>query len=390
MQNEMIRVLAEIRNELIAFTQELVRIRSYSGQEEAAVRYIADKMKLLGFDEVMIDKMGNVLGRIGAGETVVLFDSHIDTVEVQDEKEWTVPPFSGDVVNGRLYGRGSVDMKGGAAASVYAAVAARRLGLDAGKTILVSCTVFEEDCDGENLKHLFAELQVRPDWYVTCEPSDNKIVTGHKGKAQVSIRTRGLSAHGSAPEKGKNAIYEMAEIIGRAERINEDLMKREGPRSTLVLSKISSLAVSLNAVPHECEIYLDRRMVTGETEAMIRAEMEELIAGKAASWEIGTIRRRSWTGMEIQYEPFHLAWETAKGHALTTACASAYKEVFGKDPEYDYWDFSTNAVTPVAMGIPSIGFGPGVYKLAHCRDENCEIEKIIDACRFYATLISKL
>ena len=379
-----------MENEMIAFTQELVRIRSYSGQEEAVVRCIADRMKALGFDEVTVDSMGNVLGRIGNGKKVVLFDSHIDTVEVQDEEAWAVPPFSGEIVDGRIYGRGSVDMKGGAAASIYAAVIAKKMGLGADKTILVSCTVFEEDCDGENLKHLFRECHVQPDFYITCEPSDNKIVTGHKGKAQVSIRTRGVSAHGSAPEKGKNAIYEMAEIIRRVEDVNRELMKKEGSRATLVLSRISSSAVSLNAVPYECEVYLDRRMVTGETEAMVRAEMDGIIAGKDASWEIGTIRRKSWTGMEISYKPFHLAWETEKNHVLMRTCNDVFREVFDREPEYDYWDFSTNAVTPVSMGIPSIGFGPGVYKLAHCRDENCEVSKILDACRFYTTLIQKL
>ena len=174
------------------------------------------------------------------------------------------------------------------------------------------------------------------------------------------------------------------------EDVNRELMKKEGSRATLVLSRISSSAVSLNAVPYECEIYLDRRMVTGETEAMIRAEMDGIIAGKDASWEIGTIRRKSWTGMEISYKPFHLAWETEKNHVLMRTCNDVFREVFDREPEYDYWDFSTNAVTPVSMGIPSIGFGPGVYKLAHCRDENCEVSKILDACRFYTTLIQKL
>lgn len=380
-----------MKDDLIAFTQELVRIRSYSCQEEEIIRSIAGKMESLGYDEVIIDAMGNVVGRIGTGDQVIMFDSHVDTVEVKDEEEWTVPPFSGDIVEGRLFGRGSVDMKSSVAASVFAGAAAKRCGLDWGKTIYVSCTVLEEDCDGENLKHLFQELDIRPHWMVICEPSDNLITLGHKGKAQVLIKTHGVSAHGSAPEKGKNAVYEMAEIIQRVEALNENLSKKEAPRGTVVLSQISSVSASLNAVPFHCEIYLDRRMVVGETEETVEKEMEQLIEGKEATWEVGTLHRTSWTGLPIAYEPLHPAWEIDLNHPLTKACQSAYEKTFGEAPSrYDYWDFSTNAVTTVAMGIPTIGFGPGEYKLAHMRDENCRVDQIVDACRFYVELIREM
>ncbi|HNN14511.1 MAG TPA: YgeY family selenium metabolism-linked hydrolase [Anaerolineales bacterium] len=381
----------EMQEELIEFAQALVRIKSYSGQEAEVIRFIERKMIALGFDEVKIDAMGNLLGRIGQGGPSILFDSHVDTVEVQDEGEWQIPPFSGEIVDGRLHGRGSVDMKSSAAASVFAAALARRLGLIEGRTVYVSCTVFEEDCDGENLKHLFREFDLRPDYVVICEPSNNIITLGHKGKAQVSIKTHGVSAHGSAPEKGVNAIYEMAEIIRRVEQANLDLMKKGDLRGTLVMSRISSVSASLNAVPSECEVYLDRRTIPGETEEDIRREMDRLVEGKDATWEVGTLFRKSWTGLDIRYEPFHPAWRIDLGHELSQACVAAYREHFGQDPvKFDFWDFSTNAVTPVSMGIPTIGFGPGEYKLAHMRNENIEVSQIVDACGFYARLIGKI
>jgi putative selenium metabolism hydrolase len=381
----------ELKKELIEFTQSLVRIKSLSGQEEEIIKFIERKMPALGYDQVTIDSMGNVLGRIGNGKKSILFDSHVDTVEVKDEDKWDIPPFSGEVVNGRLHGRGSVDMKSGAAASIYAGVLAKKMGFASDKTIYVSSSVFEEDCDGENLKHMFKELKVKPDYVVICEPSGNKIALGHKGKAQVSIKTHGVSAHGSAPEKGVNAIYEMAEIIQRVERTNLELMKKGNPRGTLVMSKISSVSVSLNAVPSECEVYLDRRMIPGETEAAIRQEMDGLIQGKNASWEVGTLHRKSWTGMDIEYEPFHLAWKIDLEHELSKACIATYRESFGNDPtEYEFWDFSTNAVTPVSMGIPTIGFGPGEHKLAHMRNESCDVNQILDACEFYTRVIEKI
>jgi putative selenium metabolism hydrolase len=282
-------------------------------------------------------------------------------------------------------------MKSGAAASIYAGAIAKKLGFDSGKTIYVSCSVLEEDCDGENLKHSFKELNLKPNYVVICEPSDNNIALGHKGKAQISIKTHGISAHGSAPEKGINAIYEMAEIIQRVEKTNAELMKKDGLKGTLVMTRISSTSASLNAVPSECEAYLDRRMVPGETEDAIKKEMDQIIKGKNATWRVGTLYRKSWRGMHIKYEPFHLAWKIDLGHDLTRACIAAYRETFGSEPaEYDFWDFSTNAVTPVSVGIPTIGFGPGEYKLAHMCNESCKVNQIIDASSFYARIIQKI
>jgi putative selenium metabolism hydrolase len=249
----------------------------------------------------------------------------------------------------------------------------------------------EEDCDGENLKHLLRERSLRPDSVVICEPSGNRIALGHKGKAQVAITTHGVSAHGAAPEQGVNAVYSMAEIISRVEQANLALAAAAQPgqpRPTLVLSRIRSTSASLNAVPSACEIYLDRRMIPGESEEAIRAEMDALIAGKDATWAVGVLERTSWTGLPVHYAPFHLAWEIAPDHPLAQACIGAYRAHFGSDPrEFVFWDFSTNAVTPVSLGIPTIGFGPGDYRLAHMRDESCPVQEIIDACGFYARVI---
>jgi putative selenium metabolism hydrolase len=381
----------DIKDDLQAFAQELVRIKSVSGNEEKIVRFVAAKMEALGYDEVVIDGFGNVVGRVGSGEKAIMFDSHVDTVEVKDAELWEVPPFGGEIIDGWLWGRGSVDMKSGAAASIYAAAIAKNQGMLDGKRVYVSCTVFEEDCDGENLKHMFKELQFKPDFFVTCEPSGNLITTGHKGKAQVIIKTQGVSAHGSAPEKGVNAIYEMAEIIQRVEKTNLELMVKGTPKRTLVMSRISSTSASLNAVPSECEVYLDRRIVVGETEENIKDEMDKIIKGKNATWEIGTLHRKTWTGMDVTYEPFHLPWEIALDHKLSKAFIDSYKEVFGEEPKkYDFWDFSTNAVTTVSMGIPTIGFGPGEYKLAHMIDERCKVSQIVDACSIYTDVINRL
>lgn len=385
------KLMQKNHNELINFTQKLVQIKSYSGEEGEVIRYIAEKMKALDFDDVTIDRYGTVFGRVGQGDTVILFDSHVDTVQVLDADQWEVPPFSGEVKDGFLWGRGSVDMKAGAAASVFAAATAKHKGWLDGKTVYVSCSTFEEDCDGEALKQVLVGIGKRPDYAVICEPSANLIATGHKGKAQIIITTHGVSAHGSAPEKGKNAVYEMAEIIQRVEQVNLELFKKKGGHGTLVLSQISSKSVSLNAVPSECQIYLDRRLAPGETEQTVRDEIARIISGKDASWEVDTIIRKTWTGEPITYSPLHPAWEISLDSRLANAFITASTQVFGHKPEkFDFWDFSTDAVATVAQGIPTIGFGPGDHKLAHMRDERCEINQILDAYSVYSHVIRNL
>ena len=288
--------IKEYEDRLISTAQEAVKIRSYSDEEGELALFLKRTMEKLGYDEVKIDSVGNVVGRIGNGEKIIHFDGHMDTVKVNDEQYWQVPPFSGDIVNGAIWGRGSVDMKSALCSSIYAAAAARDMGYTKDKTIYLTGTVCEEYCDGENLKHFYKEFNLKPDYCIICEPCDNVITLGHKGKAQIRIITNGISAHGSAPEKGKNAVYEMAEIINRVEKLNERLSSNGKNHGTIVLSDIRCESASLNAVPSQCSIYLDRRLVLGETLDMVKKEMDELIEGKDARWEVGTLYPTSWNG----------------------------------------------------------------------------------------------
>ncbi len=377
-------------NDLIAFAQKAVQTRSYSDEEEQMANLLVNEMKKLHYDEAYIDSTGNVIGRIGNGKKIIHFDGHMDTVEVNDEDLWEQPPFSGNIVDGYLWGRGSVDMKSALCAAIYGTAKARDLGYLNDKTVYVTGTVCEEYCDGVNLKLLYDELKVKPDYCIICEPSGNVITLGHKGKAQVRITTHGISAHGSAPEKGKNAVYEMAEIIQRVEKLNRSLYK-DGPHGTIVLSDISCISASLNTVPSSCSIYLDRRLAMGETLDQVKEEMNQLIAGKDASWEVGTLTHQSWTGKELYYEPMHDPWIIEKDHPLTQALMRSYESAYqSKVEKFDFWDFGTNAITPVALGIPTIGFGPGEYKLAHMVNEHCSIDQMIKAYEIYCLLIHEI
>lgn len=378
-------------DDLIHFAQKSVQTKSYSDHEGEMIKLAMSEMMTLNYNVISLDTTGNIIGQIGNGKKIIQFDSHLDTVKADDPKKWQQPPFSGNIIDGWLWGRGSVDMKSSFCASVYGAALARDKGWLDGKTVYVTGTVCEEYCDGVNLKHLYEFFKIKPDYCIICEPSDNNITLGHKGKFQARITTHGISAHGSAPEKGKNAVYEMAEIIQRVEELNHSLMQKPSPHGSIVLSDISCESASLNAVPSSCSIYIDRRLAPGEKIDDVKGELNSLIHDKAASWETGTLKHKSWSGKTLIYEPVHEAWKIDVDNYLTRALIRAYKQVYKHDPEkFDFWDFGTNAVTPVSMGIPTIGFGCGEYKLAHMIDERIEVRKILEAEQVYANLIREL
>ena len=379
--------LAEFEESMILFAQQLIRIRSYSGCEQELAVFVKRQMELLGYDDVKIDEMGNVIGRIGEDHNpAILLDSHMDTVQVRDDDCWRKPPFGGEIHDGRLYGRGAVDMKSALAASVFAGATARKSLIDRGKTAYVTCSVCEECCDGEALRFMLTK-GARPSSVLICEPSSNQIMLGHKGKMQTFIVAHGVSAHGATPQYGKNAVYEMAGIIERVANLNA-LLQEDSEKGSVTLSNIFCTSASPNAVPDSCTIRLDRRLAWVETEQTVIEEMETLVRGKQASWVYEEISMQSWTGCEISYRPLHMAWQIADDHPFTQTCSSAYRSVFSNvKPTFGYWNFSTNAVASVSLGIPTIGFGPGDPAAAHTSDENCKASEIIDAFRFYTSLL---
>ena len=379
-----------LEGDITAFAQELIRTKSYTHDEGAVVQLISEKMKSLGYTEVIRDDFGNVAGRIGNGDTTILFDSHCDTVEVNDPEEWTADPFGGEIIDGKIYGRGTVDMKGAIAATVYAGYVIKQLSLDKGKSVYISCSIMEEDIEGEALLYLCEKNNIHPDYVVICEPSSLKLATGHRGRAMLTIDTEGISAHGSSPELGDNAIYKVKDIIGRI----EDLQARLSADSTagsVTLSRIESQAVSLNAVPDKCKLYLDRRLELGEDEAYVTAEMNRLTDGTDTRWDIHEIRDRTWTDKPVSCRAFFNPWELNEDHKLAQVSIRTYRETSGKTAELFKWNFSTNGFASAGkLGIPTIGFGPGNPALAHCRNECCAVSEIIEAFKFYTLLVHNL
>lgn len=280
-----VNFIDEIREKIIDFTVELVKIKSYTGEEENVARAVYNKMQSLGYDSVEIDCMGNVIGIIGDGQDSIMFDGHLDTVMVDDCSQWSRAPFDGIIEGDTLYGRGSVDMKGAVAAMVYCGYAIKKLGLLKEKSIIISASVMEEDYDGEALKYIIENTAKNIECVIIGEPTQLLIATGHRGRALLKMEAYGVSSHGSAPEKGENAIYKVSTIIDEIKNLNYRLTKEETGGS-VALTKIESTSPSLNAIPSMCTLYLDRRLGLNENLDTIKNEMSAIVKKTDIIWEI--------------------------------------------------------------------------------------------------------
>ncbi len=382
-----------IKPDLVKFMQDIIRIPSLSSEEGAVIERIRDEMERLGYDEVTIDPMGNVLGRIGSGPRVIAFDGHVDTVDVGDPELWDRDPHSGDIEGDILYGRGTSDMKGGVASSVYAGALLKQRGIPDNVTVYVTGTVQEEDCDGLCWQYIINEDGLRPELIVITEPTSLRIYRGHRGRMEMEIHTSGVSCHGSAPERGENAVYKMAGIIADIEKLNEDLEPRDPlGKGTVTISEIRSTSPSLCAVADGCTIHLDRRLTIGETEETSVAEILALPSVKSADATVTVLDYAvpSHTGLTYPTRKYYPTWEMPESEPEVQAAMTAYREAFGKEPEVGHWTFSTNGVATAGMHhIPSIGFGPGHEHFAHAPNEQTEIEHLVCCAAFYSALVDE-
>jgi len=381
---------AKKREDALAnFLKDIVKIPSLSSQEGDVVKFMAEAMKKMGYDEVVIDGMGNLLGRIGDGPRVIAFDGHCDTVDVGDLSLWTRDPYDVVIENGKVYGRGTTDQKGGVASSIYGIAMLKELGLVPKElTIWVVASVQEEDCDGLCWQYIIQESKLRPEVVVSTEPTSLQIYRGHRGRMEIEISTVGRACHGSAPERGINAVYKMADIIKDIEKLNEELPPKEPlGKGTVTISHIRSTSPSLCAVADSCTIHLDRRLTIGENEETAVAQLKELPGVKKGEAQIKVLEYSvpSWTGLVYPTKKYFPTWNIEEDSPQVTSAVTAFKDVLSDDPVVSHWVFSTNGVSICGMfGIPVIGFGPGHEKFAHFPNEETDVEHLTCAAAFYA------
>jgi putative selenium metabolism hydrolase len=379
------------RENIIQFMRDICAIPSMDSQLAAVGTRIADEMKKFGFDEVRFDKMGNILGRIGNGKKVMVFDSHIDTVGIGDPTAWQWDPFKGKVENGILYARGACDEKCSTPGMIYGMAIARDLGLLDGWTIYYFGNM-EEWCDGI-APNTFVEVdpKVKPDFVVIGEPTKMNVYRGHKGRIELKVTAKGKSAHAASNQLGDNAIYKLLPVIAGI----RDLEPKLGNHDFLGHGKItvSDMVVktpSINAVPDEAVIYIDRRMTFGETKEAAIAQVQALIPEKdreSVKVEELFYDEPSYTGFVFPVDKYFPAWALEETHPLVQAGQKARHAIGLPESPSGKWEFSTNGIYWAGKAsIPSIGFGPGDEKFAHTVNDCVPLDEVVKATGFYAVL----
>ena len=391
MDYEKIKQAAEgYRADMTKFLRDLIRIPGESAGEEGVISRIREEMEKLGFDKVTVDDMGNILGCMGTGETIIGYDAHIDTVGLGEMSNWNFDPYEGYENDEEIGGRGASDQLGGIVSACYGAKIMKDQGLIPDSvTVLVTGTVQEEDCDGLCWQYIVNEDKIRPEFVVITEPTDGNIYRGQRGRMEIRVEVKGVSCHGSAPERGDNAIYKMADILQEVRDLNDKLHYDEFlGKGTLAVSEIFFNSPSRCAVADMAAISIDRRLTDGETWESALEEIRSLPAVKKYGAEVSmyTYERPSWKGLKYPTECFFPTWVIPENHAATEAVVESYKAMYG-EPKVDKWTFSTNGVAIMGrFGIPCIGFGPGKEAQAHAPNEKTWKEDLVRCAAVYAAV----
>ncbi len=386
-----IRSAAEgYREDMTSFLRDLVKAHGESCEEKDKVYRIKEEMEKVGFDETIVDPMGNILGYMGTGETVIAFDAHIDCVGIGNIEDWEFNPFDGKEDDVNIWGRGTSDQLGGIVSAVYGAKIMKDLGmLSSDYKVLVTGTVQEEDCDGLCWQYIINEDKIRPEFVVSTEPTNGNIYRGHRGRMEIRVDVYGLASHGSAPERGDNAIYKMADILQEVRALNDNLAYDEFlGKGTVTTSQIYFTSPSRCAVADSCSISLDRRLTNGETYLSALKEIEELPSVKkyGAKVSMYTYERPSWTGLVYPTDCYFPTWVREESDPEVAAMAESFRGMYG-EPKIDKWTFSTNGVAIMGReGIPTIGLGPGREEEAHAPNEKTWKDDLVKCAAIYSAL----
>lgn len=391
----MFRLDDDDQKRLVAFLRDLIRTPSLSCQEAAVAERIAEEMRAVGFQDVAMDRIGNVVGRLGTGSgPTLMFDGHMDTVGLSDRSAWKHDPFGAEIEGGVLYGLGACDMKGALAAMIYAGKLLLDRNAPLKGNVAIACVVQEEPCEGLAARVLIEEEGLRPNWVVLGEPTSMTIARGQRGRVELQVTTYGRACHASQPDLGDNAIYTALRVIFGLELLAGNLNHDRflGPGS-LAVTHIQSESGSRNMVPDRCSFIVDRRLTLGENETKALAEVQAVIARERARADVQVLEYRStsFTGYQAVQRACFPAWITDHDHALVQAMERALRDELGARPKLSRFPFSTDgAFTAGVLGIPTIGLGPGDEKLAHTADEHVQLDDIFGATRVYAALAASL
>ena len=429
---EKIKAAAEsYRPDMVRFLRRMISHPSESCEEKEVVSCIKEEMEKLGFDKVEVDGLGNIIGWIGDGDRILAIESHIDTVGIGNPENWSHDPYEGYETDEIIYGRGGSDQEGGMASAVYSAKIMKDLDLiPRGCRVMIVGSVQEEDCDGMCWQYIYNKDKLVPEFVISTEPTDGGIYRGHRGRMEIRVDVKGVSCHGSAPDRGDNAIYKMADIIADVRALNENgcgeneeikgLVKMLEPeynpehyedarflgRGTCTVSQIFFTSPSRCAVADSCAISIDRRMTAGETWDSCLDEIRQLPSCKKYGDDVRISMymydRPSWTGEVYETECYFPTWINKEDSPHVQALADAHKALYGESrqsspssanmrnrPLIDKWTFSTNGVAIQGRyGIPCVGFGPGAESQAHAPNEVTYKDDLVRCAAVYVAALN--
>lgn len=383
-----------LKENCIKFLQRLIQTESYPGKEKTIAELVVSEMKSINYDEAYIDEAGNVIGKInGEGKAdPIMFNTHLDHVDVGDPKRWPHPPFGAEIHDGSIWGRGAVDIKGPLAAQVYGVVSAfQKNGKKPLGDIYVT-SVVQEEIGGVGAQHLVTHL--KPKYVIVGEPSSNKIMRGHRGRLEILIKFKGYSVHASAPDRGVNPLKVAANFIINLGKI-EMAFDEELGFSSVALTKITSDQESTNVIPAEVDLICDWRNVPSESGKDVLEKLNSivnlsLIEGATAEVTIPKYNRKTYTGMEMEVSASNYPFKTNKEDKLVTKTYEILKNVRNETEIPRFWKFTTDGGHFNRAGLKIIGYGPGNEKLAHTIHERIPIKEVEDAILGNQALASQL
>lgn len=383
---------------LISFCQDLIRTPSLSGQEEQVAKLIQSTMLEQGFDEAIIDRYGSVLGCIHGSRPGknILLDGHIDTVDISDRARWIHDPYGAEIEDGKLYGRGTSDMKCSVGAMILAAADfAQSCKKDFAGNIYVSCTVHEECFEGVSPRNITALC--KPDCVIVGEATSTTLKIGQRGRAEVVVMTIGKTCHSSNPDEGVNAVYLMTALIDEIRKLQVSQHPVLGKGILELTDIVSSPYPGASVVPGMCRATFDRRLLVGETEADVLEPIQEIIddlTQRIPNFQATVCLARGmeqcWTGDTIEAQRFFPAWLLPEDHWLVRAASEGLREA-GIEAPISHYDFCTNGSHFCGeAGIPTVGFGPSLETLGHVIDEYIELEQLTKSYHGFMSILGKL
>ncbi|MBX2819402.1 MAG: M20/M25/M40 family metallo-hydrolase [Rhodothermaceae bacterium] len=367
--------------ECIGFLQRLIQTPSLPGEEEHIAHLVKAEMEALGYDDVYLDEAGNVIGFIkGEGQApAVMFNTHLDHVDVGRHEKWPHPPFGGEIHDHKVWGRGAVDIKGPLAAQVYG-ISRLASGKKPPGDVYVSGVVFEEQ-GGVGARHMAQHINIP--LIVIGEPSSNTLRRGHRGRLEFVLHVQGRSAHASAPERGTNPLYVIAAFL---QELNQLTMRTDPDlgSSTVVPTLIRTDQISPNVIPGEVWLTLDWRNIPDETEADVLQTLQpllekSLLPGSRGAISVPVFKRTCYTGLMMDIPAGMDPFITREQDPIMVSAIHVLEELWHRPQKTDVWQFATDGGNFSRPGVTCIGFAPGDESLAHTVDEHIPIAQIEEA-----------